>query len=184
MEIVKVEDWEADFRDRVRWKRGCYENVIIPTNEKNVQLCVIQDSDGSYFDPDRTFYVAIESTIIKDYQGENEIIGCVELLERDYKNVGKVFEPHSFLDKEFRGKGYVEGVYRWILDNDFRLVSGERQTVCSDGLWKKLSKDYEFNYYDIWNDEFYSESEMSESTLEASWVRKTLKKRCFPATQD
>lgn len=162
MEIVEVSDWDADFRDRVVWKRDYHPNQVIETNIDGIHIRVIKD--GS----DR-FYIGIENS-------NNIIIGAVELLVRNYAQFGRVLEPHSFLDSEYRGKGYVEGVYRWLLDNDFRLVSGDRQTVCSNGLWKKLSADYEFNYYDIWKDEVISEKDITPLRLECDWTRKTLKK--------
>lgn len=161
MEIVEVSDWEADFRDRVVWKRDYNPNQVIETNIEGIHIRVINCDDR--------FYIGIENN-------KNEVIGAIELIVRNYSQFGRVFEPHSFLDSEYRGKGYVEGVYRWILENGFRLVSGDRQTVCSNGLWKKLSADYEFNYYDIWRDEIISENDITPLRLESDWTRKTLKK--------
>jgi len=171
MEIVQVSDYDADFRYRVEdCREYCadkiygdhYQDAIIPTNFENIHLRVIKTGE-------RGFYVAIEDI-------DNCIVGAVELITRNYKSFGRVLEPHSFIEKEYRGRGYVESVYRWLLDNGFRLVSGDRQTACSNGLWKKLSADYEFNYYNNWEDKVIPVNEMTERTLENSYIRKTLKK--------
>lgn len=167
MEIVQVEDWEADFRGRIKYKREYFETQIIATNIEDIQLRIIKDDCGDY----NVFYVSIESIANPDL-----IVGAVELIEKNYldSTLKKVFEPHSFMSKEYRGKGYVEGVYRWILNNGFTLVSGERQTVCSDGLWKKLSNDFQLSYYDIFCAEFLDEND-ENFDIRYSDLRKVLK---------
>lgn len=176
MEIVKVADWEADFRDRILHYREFSDNVVIPTNIEGVQIRVIQCPSGHYL-------VSIEHTdnsYMKDphrFVEDNFIIGCVELLNRNHYGFKEhVFEPHSFIDKDYRGLGYIESIYRWVLDNGFRLVSGDRQTVCSDGLWKKLAKDYEFSYFDNGRNRIIPVIDMTNDKLESYYTRKTLKK--------
>lgn len=157
MEIVTVSDRDADFRDKITdrvsylkegW--GNHEQKFIATAIPNIRLRVLQVGNWK---PD--YYVSIEFTDKGELTNRNRkevILGCVELLNNNSLHIGPCFEPHSFIDKNHRGKGYIESIYRWVLDNGFTLVSGPRQTIYSEGLWNKLSKDYKFDYVNIYDD--------------------------------
>jgi hypothetical protein len=152
MEVIPVPSW-VDFReDLIYAKSG--EKTFIPTPVPNIVLRVTKRYDG--------FLVTIENTDFPEEvtfnNYEDRVMGIVNLLTRKYDGLGPVFEPHSFLDAKYRGNGYVESIYRWVLDSGFTLVSGENQTKYSNGLWKKLAKDYEFNVFDIYNHCIHTEN--------------------------
>lgn len=142
--LTNLADWETDFRSTVREKLHYAdpENVTtVATNYPQFSLKVIRDYDDDFF---IAFY--------DNY--DQKVVGCVELIDRtkSYLNLGsgKIFEPHSYIAEAYRGHGYIEQVYRWLLDNGVTLVTGKNQTKCSNGMWKKIGKDeaYELQGYD------------------------------------
>jgi hypothetical protein len=158
MNIIEIDDEDANFIWHVYEQKDNYDSVIIPLNVKDLQLRVI--------DCDYRYYLALEE-IKSEY-----IIGAVELIKRQYKELTNVFEPHSYIKPAFRGKGYIYSLYVWILNNGFTLVCGHNQTKCSEGLWNKLSKHFQFKCYD-WCEETiidYSDD------LDLTSLRKVLRK--------
>lgn len=154
VKIIAVPEW-VDFRDDLVG-RTLNTKTFIKTPIPQIVLRVTKLYDS--------FLVSIEDInhpeeITYDNYRER-VMGIVNLIEKyEYVGLTKVFEPHSFLDERYRGNKYVETIYRWILDNGFTLVSGKNQTKYSNGLWKKLSKDYEFNLYDIFQGRILNEGE-------------------------
>lgn len=97
--------------------------------------------------------VAVEHAEFEEFEGwrpRDRVKSIVSLypVEHHTETLGtKVIEPHSYTGKDFRGQGLVEGIYRWMLDNGFTLRSGDTQTPASNGLWKKLGKEYKLRTF-------------------------------------
>lgn len=80
----------------------------------------------------------------------DDAIAVVQLIHRhEYTPEGlMICEPHSYTQKDHRGKAYAEQIYRWILDNNIVLRSCDHQTQASHNLWKKLGKKYTLKFFD------------------------------------
>jgi hypothetical protein len=180
--LTEVPDY-ADFRDRI-FDEIVSENkgVIIPTMHPNLVMRVIFTTDY-----DERYYISLENTAVSEdvfeesifeYGSEpykKRILGCVELVIKLYREQSNCLEPHSFMDYSHHGKGLIEGIYRMLLDGGITLVSGYQQTIYSNGLWLKLSKDYQFDNFDSWKDKILSEDD--DYNPEDNHIRLMLKKK-------
>lgn len=53
-----------------------------------------------------------------------------------------VYSPSSFADRSIRGQGLVLMLYSWVLNSGMTLINDLAQSPYSQGLWKRLSRDY------------------------------------------
>jgi hypothetical protein len=168
MIVDSFSDGATDFRSMVNdsWIR---KRTIIDTNFDTIKL-VVHKTNYEY-------YVSIEHAELMNAESNwrDRVMGIVELIPKRYGKYKKVFEPHSFTVKEQRGNGYVESIYRWILNNGYTLVSGNNQSHASNGLWRKLSKDYECYLFDV--NRYAIICEGDEFNVNASNTRLMLRKR-------
>jgi hypothetical protein len=55
----------------------------------------------------------------------------------------KVYTPHSYLRKEFRGKGFISSIYKWFLNSSGNcLLASYRHSPDASVLWKGLLAKY------------------------------------------
>jgi len=104
--------------------------VEVPTDAAGISLTVARIS---------------EQTVILIKDGR-KAVGAVSLRQLRNKALrekfGAVYEPHAYVVKNYRGRGLVEGVYRWLLSEGLVFRSAPCQSFASNGLWRKLSLDF------------------------------------------
>jgi hypothetical protein len=166
MQTLMYPDYSLDFRFVFESYSSYKDPVIIKTEVPDIELHIHQNAND--------FYVGIfQVTPMCDI-----IIGIVNL-KRQFGRTAlgdNVYEPHSYLDKNHRRKGYMSSVYSWILSNGFTLLSCGRQTFDSESLWGHLSNSFEFGYYDTRLNEIIT-CEINQMMLESSNVCAFLRKK-------
>lgn len=123
--------------------------VIIPT-ENGMHLLI-----GKY----KSWY----DILLRD---GNKLVAGVQLVDKGHSVDGKrAYEPHSYTRKKYRGCGYVEQIYCWLLDEGIVLRSCGRQTKASHQLWMKLSWIYNIRAYNKRSKQYVDMSKLDKKPV-------------------
>jgi hypothetical protein len=140
-------DYEADFTYEIytALESDRYERHWIETDNPKFKIVVLHYILG------KSFFVGLIDAKLYDEDKTSEfVIGCMELVPiGDVGELKNAYEPHSYLDEDYRGQGLMKSIYVWILNSGITLLSCGTQTSHSNGLWKGIKKhnrQYQFGY--------------------------------------
>jgi hypothetical protein len=151
MQIVSCDDKEANFiadANRRLKSKAVLALKVIKTNIEGLNIHIAQQKGQSG-------YGYQYDIVLKHGKRTAAVImlnSCNDLnmvSGRYHNRIHEVFEPHCYTSKAYRGRGYVESLYRWLLNSGLVFLSCGRQTACSFGLWQKLGQDYGIRKLDI-----------------------------------
>ena len=165
MQVLQYPDYSLDFRFIFASYTDFIDPVIVKTNNPEIEFRVLKNAND--------FYVGI----FRNEDDFDHIIGILNLKLRAFTSLGdKVYEPHSYLHRNYRRNGYMSSLYSWVLENNMTLLSCGRQTNDSENLWKHLSNSFEFGYFDTRLDEIIT-SVPNQMMLESPSVCAFLRKK-------
>jgi GNAT superfamily N-acetyltransferase len=137
MKILRHRDRDINFLGYAQWLAGEPDAQVvrgIRTSRPGVRLTVARRKGDSVVLIEKSG-VAVAAVLLE------------QIRNRKLAALGYVAVPHAYTLPEHRGQRLVEGVYRWALDNGVVLCSHWHQTRASNGLWRKLSADYECSFF-------------------------------------
>lgn len=140
---------DTDFRYDLysAMKSSWWETRWVETDLSNIKIVVSFNTHSKSF---LIGLVDVEQYNSSEYHENDFLIGIMEILPiGDVGELKNVYEPHSYIDKDHRGKGLMKSIYTWVLDNGMTLLSCGIQTKFSNGLWngiKKHNRLYQFGY--------------------------------------
>jgi hypothetical protein len=144
MQIVSCEDQEANFiadANRRLRSKVVLTLKIIKTNIEDLSIHIAQQKGqfGYGYQYDIVLKHGKRTAAVIMLNSCNDL----NMVSGRYHNrVFQVFEPHCYTSRAYRGRGYVESIYRWLLDSGLVFISCGKQTACSFGLWQKLGHSY------------------------------------------
>ena len=142
-------EYDADFRSELYYAidNSFWETRWVETDNPNIKIVV------TFNDYSKSFLIGlvdVDQYNSSEYHENDFLIGIIEILPiGDVGELKNVYEPHSYIDKDHRGKGLMKSLYTWVLDNGMTLMSCGTQTKYSNGLWKGIKKHnrlYQFGY--------------------------------------
>lgn len=165
MQVLQYPDYSLDFRFIFASYTDFIDPVIVKTDNPDLEFRIVKNAND--------FYIGLFKIYCGDYAS---IIGILNLKLREFTALGdSVYEPHSYLHRDYRRNGYMSSLYAWVLNNNMTLLSCGRQTNDSENLWKHLSNSFEFGYFDTRLDEIITSipnQMMLESPSVCAFLRK------------
>ncbi len=99
-----------------------------------------------YREADGEHYIYVEDTVhgrLAGYTVFNRLIEVNRQIDPYLR------APHSKYGQAYQRRGIAAAVYRWWLNRNQCLISGARQSVGANALWRALSKEYKLLFVEL-----------------------------------